>query len=63
MFITDFCSSNDSADKRKRNYRNKKLEVLNLYRDSLERRIAAISASIEVLEQQINRDDNSELNN
>ena len=56
MFITDFCLSNDSSLKRKKNYQNRKLELLKLYKDSLERRIAAISASIDVLETQINRD-------
>ncbi len=56
MFIADFCTSNDTALKRKQNYQNKKLQILNLYKDSLERRIAAISASIEVLEHQIDRD-------
>ena len=56
MFIADFCSSNDTAHKRKRNYQNRKLELLKLYRDSLERRIASINASIEVLEKQIDRD-------
>ncbi len=56
MFIADFCSSVDSAQARKRKYQNKKLEILNLYKDSLERRIAAIKASIDVLESQINRD-------
>ncbi len=56
MFIADFCTSNDTADKRKRNYQNRKLELLKLYKDSLERRIASINASIEVLEKQIDRD-------
>ena len=60
MFITDFCSSNDSPHKRKLNYQNKKLELLKLYKDSLERRIAAINASIEVLEQQINKHNEQE---
>ncbi len=60
MFISDFCSSNDSALKRKRNYQNKKLEILKIYKDSLERRIAAIGASIDILEQQIDRDKNTE---
>ena len=54
MFIADFCSSNGTANKRKRNYQNKKLELLTLYRESLERRIAAVAASIDVLEEQIN---------
>ena len=61
MFISEFCSSNDTAHKRKRNYQNKKLEILNLYKDSLERRIAAISSSIQVLEQQIERDNKIEV--
>ncbi len=55
MFISDFCSSNDTATKRRTNYQQRKLELLKLYRDSLERRIAAISASIETLEVQISR--------
>ncbi len=55
MFITDFCSSNGTAQKRKRNYQAKKLELLTLYKESLERRIAAIAASIEVLENQISK--------
>ena len=57
MFITDFCSSNDTATKRRKNYNNKKLEVMKFYRDSLERRIAAINASIDTLDHQINRDE------
>ncbi len=60
MFISDFCSSNDTAQKRRANYQRRKLELLKFYRDSLERRIAAIDASIEVLKEQINRD--SEIN-
>ncbi len=60
MFISDFCASNDTALKRKRNYQNKKLEILKSYKDSLERRIAAIGASIDILEQQIDRDSNSD---
>ena len=60
MLITDFCLSNESSTNRKKNYQTKKLELLKLYRDSLERRTAAISASIEVLETQINRDNISE---
>ena len=37
-------------------YQNKKLEMLNFLKDSLERKIASVTASIEVLEKQIKRD-------
>ena len=37
-------------------YQNKKLEMLNFLKDSLERKIASVTASIEVLENQIKRD-------
>ena len=56
MLISEFCSANDSAKKRRYSFNKRKLEVLNFYRDSLERRIAAVSASMETLQQQINRD-------
>ena len=37
-------------------YQKKKLEMLNYIKDSLERKIASVTASIEVLESQIKRD-------
>ncbi len=37
-------------------YQHKKLEMLNYIKDSLERKIASVTASIEVLENQISRD-------
>ena len=37
-------------------YQKKKLEMLNYIKDSLERKIASVTASIEVLESQIQRD-------
>ena len=37
-------------------YQHKKLEMLNYIKDSLERKIASVTASIEVLEKQISRD-------
>jgi len=58
MFYCNFNSSND----KKSFYQRKKLEMLNYVKDSLERKIASVSASIEVLENQINRD-NVEINN
>ena len=49
------CNFKNSKEK-KTFYQNKKLEMLNYIKDSLERKIASVSASIEVLEKQINRD-------
>ena len=44
-------------------YQHKKLEMLNYIKDSLERKIASVTASIEVLENQINRDREVEVTN
>ena len=52
MFNCNFKSS-----KEKKSYlQNKKLEMLHYIKDSLERKIASVTASIEVLENQIKRD-------
>tara|TARA_B100000401_G_C52307136_1_gene485511 strand:- start:312 stop:491 length:180 start_codon:yes stop_codon:yes gene_type:complete len=45
-----------SSKERKRFYQLKKLEMLNYIKDSLERKMASVTASITVLETQINRD-------
>jgi len=45
-----------SSKERKRFYQIKKLEMLNYIKDSLERKMASVTASITVLETQINRD-------
>ena len=58
MFYCNFKSS----EQKKSFYQRKKLEMLNYIKDSLERKIASVSASIEVLENQISRD-NVEINN
>ena len=59
MFNCYFKSSKD-----KKSYlQNKKLEMLNYIKDSLERKIASVSASIEVLETQINRDKEIDISN
>ena len=50
-----FCNFKSSEEK-KSFYQNKKLEMLNYIKDSLERKIASVSASIEVLENQMKRD-------
>ena len=52
MFFCNFKTSNE----KKSYYQNKKLEMLNYIKDSLERKIASVNASIEVLENQIKRD-------
>ena len=59
MFNCYFKSSKD----KKSFYQNKKLEMLNYIRDSLERKIASVTASIEVLESQISRDKEPENTN
>jgi hypothetical protein len=56
------CYFKSSKDK-KIFYQHKKLEMLNYIKDSLERKIASITASIEVLESQINRDKEAEVTN
>tara|TARA_Y100001978_G_scaffold46050_1_gene41083 strand:+ start:72 stop:329 length:258 start_codon:yes stop_codon:yes gene_type:complete len=50
-----FCTSKSSKES-KSFFQNMKLEMLNNLKDSLERKTAAVSASIDVLERQIERD-------
>ena len=52
-----------SSKEKKSVYQHKKLEMLNYIKDSLERKIASVSASIEVLESQISRDKEVEVTN
>ena len=56
------CYSKSSKEK-KSFYQHKKLEMLNYIKDSLERKIASLTASIEVLESQISRDKEVEVTN
>ena len=58
MFYCNF----KSPKEKKTFYQHKKLEMLNYIKDSLERKIASVRASIEVLENQINRDKEPEIN-
>ena len=53
MFYCNFKTS----EEKKSFYQKKKLEMLNFIKDSLERKIASVIASIEVLESQIKRDE------
>ena len=57
-----YCNLKSSKEK-KSFYQNKKLEMLNYIKDSLERKIASVNASIEVLKNQINRDKEVEASN
>ena len=59
MFYCNFKSSKE----KKSFFQNKKLEMLNHIKDSLERKIASVTASIEVLESQISRDKEVEVTN
>ena len=56
------CYSKSSKEK-KSFYQHKKLEMLNYIKDSLERKIASVTSSIEVLESQISRDKEVEVTN
>ena len=56
------CNFNSSKEK-KSFYQHRKLEMLNYIKDSLERKIASITASIQVLENQIKRDQDPEVTN
>ena len=50
-----------SSKEKKSFYQQKKLEMLKYIKDSLERKIASVTASINVLESQIKRDNDSEV--
>ncbi len=54
--MANFCSPNSTTKDRRLYINKKKHEMLSFYKDSLERRISAVSASINTLEQQIERD-------
>ncbi|WP_320667708.1 hypothetical protein [Prochlorococcus sp. MIT 1307] len=59
----DSCSTKINYSKRRNRYQNRKLELLNYIKDSLERRLAAITASISTLENQIERDNIKNMSN
>ena len=59
MFNCNFKSSKE----KKSFYQHKKLEMLNYIKDSLESKMASVTASIEVLENQISRDKEVEVSN
>ncbi len=55
MIRTDYCSSDSDFSQRRLTYQKRKLNMLNVIRDGLERRISAIDASIVTLKSQIER--------
>ena len=57
-----YCNSKSSKEK-KSFYQQRKLEILNYIKDSLERKIASVNASIDVLEKQISRDSEGDVLN
>ena len=50
----DFCNSNQDWSQRKKFFQTKKLHMLISIKESYERKLAAITASISKLEEQIN---------
>ena len=62
--ISESCMTDSNANKRRLYFNRKKLEMLTIYRDSIERRLSALNASIDTLSQQIKRDefDGTEVN-
>tara|TARA_Y100001968_G_C19200030_1_gene639479 strand:+ start:165 stop:359 length:195 start_codon:yes stop_codon:yes gene_type:complete len=58
--MSDFCFKTSTSEQRRQIFQKRKLEMLSLFRDGLERRLAAVKASISTLEEQISRNKNSE---
>ena len=50
------CDTNSSFNTRRIIFKKRRLSFLNMVRDSMERRLAALTASIQTLETQIERD-------
>lgn len=56
------CTDEINRKQRKERFQQRKLELLILFRDSLERRISATNATISTLEQQIERNQSTDAN-
>ncbi|MCT0199356.1 sigma factor SigF [Synechococcus sp. CS-1325] len=58
MFPSFGCCPGDNSDpqSRRRSYQERKLRMLTFWRDGAERQLAAVTAAINTLEQQMNRD-------
>tara|TARA_Y100001968_G_scaffold326149_1_gene368696 strand:+ start:784 stop:993 length:210 start_codon:yes stop_codon:yes gene_type:complete len=50
------CLNPTTPEKRRQMFQKRKLELLVLFRDSLERRLAAVNASIDTLRSQMEKD-------
>tara|TARA_Y100001968_G_scaffold120578_1_gene109789 strand:+ start:1474 stop:1656 length:183 start_codon:yes stop_codon:yes gene_type:complete len=59
--MSDFCFKTSTREKRRQIFQKRKLEMLSLFRDGLERKLAAVNASINTLENQISRDVTSDV--
>ena len=57
MSNSNFCATTVEPAERKKKFQNRKLRMLLFIRDGIERRLAAINASIDTLNQQIKRDE------
>ena len=56
------CTDEINRKQRKERFQQRKLELLILFRDSLERRISATNATISTLEKQIERNQSTDTN-
>ncbi len=56
MISLDCNSSNMDSTERKKQFQTRKLKMLCFIRDGIERRLSAINASIDTLNEQIQRD-------
>ena len=54
------CNGTGDHHQRRRQHQERKMAMLSFWRDGLERQLAAINASIETLQQQMQRDGQSE---
>ena len=61
MSNSQSCSTDSyNFDSRKRKFQIRKIQMMKMFRDSLERRLAAITASIDKLQEQIDTSQTSE---
>ncbi|MAR06621.1 MAG: hypothetical protein CL862_05930 [Cyanobium sp. NAT70] len=56
MFPPLCCTSREDHAAHRRHHQQRKMAMLRFWRDGLERQLAAINASMETLQQQIDRD-------
>ncbi len=61
MKNSNSCSNRFNAKKKRVSFNTNRLEFLKFIRDTLERRIAAVNASIDTLKSQIERDSEEEV--